>query len=308
MSEQARVSVLAVYARLFSAFSLLCLAAALAYMAHALTTVSNSLPQTLDKFQQSADVILPLIDQTGEIVELVPEILAESQKLREQFPAILGEVAAVREVVPDVLKEVALTREALPSVLTEVKATREAIPAVLEEVRLTRKTVPLMLRESAAVRAEVDKVLEAVPPTLTRVEGVVQHADDVVAKLGQNAVKNVLTGIVEAPVSIISEIGSKLKLTGLDTTDSENKLIVDTFTEMVKNGKTGDARHVRSRRTGFSADITLMEKLEDRERRCYLVNIVTQRKGGDSQEADYHACQQPDQRWEVVPVTQGAAE
>jgi hypothetical protein len=303
MSEQSMVDTLATKAKLFMAFALICLAAALVYVGYVIKSVSDDLPRTLDKFQQSTDIVLPLIDQTGEIIDLIPKVLAESQQLREQLPAILDEVAAVRGVVPSVLDEVAATRKVVPSVLEEVSAVRLAVPSVLTEVRKTRtETVPVMLQESAAVRAEVDKVLEALPPTLTRVEGIVQHADDVVSKVGEDAVKNVITGIVKSPVNLISDFGGKFVPKNSDTSEAERKQIAEAFNDMAKNGKSGDTRQIKNRRTGFEAKITLLEKSTDGGQPCYGVNVVTKRHGMDVHDENYNACQHADNVWKVAPL------
>jgi hypothetical protein len=289
MSEQSIADTLATKAKFFMAFALICVAGALVYVGHALKSVSDSLPQMLDKFQQSADIILPLIDQTGEIVDLIPQVLAESQRLREQLPVVLDEVAAIRDVIPSVLEEVSAVRLAVPAVLTEVRKTRT-------------ETVPVMLQESAEVRAEVDKVLEALPPTLTRVEDVVQHADEVVSKIGEDAVKNVITGIVKSPVNLISEVGEKFVPKSSEMSESERKQISEAFNDMVQDGKSGDTRLLKNRRTGFEAKMTLLEKKNDGDKPCCRVNIVMKRHGKKVHDEEYNACQQAGNTWQVAPL------
>ena len=274
---------LALYARFVMAGSFMCLAAALVYFSHAMIVVVQELPKTLDKVQESSEVLQPILDQTGAIVTMLPQVLDESEKIREQVPAILSEVEQLRKLVPDVLKEVEAVRGELPAVLTEVAAVRTEV-------------VPSVLKESAEVRTMV-------PPTLTRLEAMVDKANGMAKTAGEDAVTGFLTGIVKTPVNLLSSMGGKLIPESTGATDEDRKAIAALFRELANAGEIGVTKQMENAKTGFSAAVTIQQRVQQEGRDCYLVNVSSKKKRSEAQKRQYTTCEKDNGEWKIEPAS-----
>ncbi len=266
--------------RLAMAFALVCLSAALVYFSHALIVVMQGLPQTLDRLEQNSAVLEPVLNQTGAIVAMLPQVLAESEKIREQVPAILDEVAATRALVPDVLARVDGVRADLPQVLAEVEAVRTEV-------------VPPLLAESAAVR-------EQVPVTLTRLEALVARADSIAKNAGEEAVSGFFTGIVKTPITLLSDMGSKLIPDTTGASEADRKQVIALISEMASQGQVGVTRSFSNSKTDFSADVTIGEQVQHGEQSCYAVKVLSQRKREKTVTTNVDICQQSDGSWKFA--------
>lgn len=142
----------------------------------------------------------------------VPDILQQAERIRGtvddvngNIPAILTEVKALRQqTVPPVLEHVnVITKQSIPAILKESQALRnQTIPSVLVESKAIREqALPPVLTEVAQVRAMV-------PPTLTRVEKLVNSAEEAADEASQGAVKGTIKGILTTPLNLIKDTGN----------------------------------------------------------------------------------------------------
>lgn len=274
--------------------SLICLAAAIAYFSYALIRTVTELPPLLDKLENSSSELLPLIDQTVKITELIPEILDETAAIRGQIPGILEEVEAVRKTVPPVLTEWHATRtKTIPDVVREVEAVRNQLPAIVEESRQYRQqTIPDVLQESQQIRA-------AIPPTLTRTEGIVDKAQTIASSAGEDVVSGFFSGIVKAPVKLISGTMKQVLPKRYNLDDNEKHLLEKTMGELLEKGDVGDTKNFISEDTDFFGRITLLSHDDSPEKTCSKFRINMQKNQKKLPDYSGEVCKQPDGLWSI---------
>lgn len=197
------------------ALSITFLSAAIVYFAQQLSALDNA-AKSLAVYQDS----MPgLIEEIASIRAEVPEVLAESKAIRLALPEILAEVKAVRsETVPALISETkALRTTVIPDLLNESSALRKnTIPNILKEsTALRENTIPDILKESSALREKtIPDLLKEVKISREEMPALLDQANEIARSAGKNAsegaVSGFFTGVIRAPVNIVSSVGGSV--------------------------------------------------------------------------------------------------
>lgn len=268
-------------ARLFASYlfsiALLALAASLAYCT---TQVVTALPELLQQVERTSQRIEPLVVEVGNISEQVPVIATEVAAVSEQIPAILSEVEAVRSEIPSILAESAAIRKQLPAVLAETRALREQVPPVLAEVEAVRKMMP---------------------STLAQAERLVLAARDAGKQASEGAVTGFLTGIVKAPFSMISGVGSTL-FGASDLNKKDLEAIDKAARQLLARDQLGGRSTWSNRKSGASGTIFLEADTVTERSDCRLLRFDSRLKGKGLPTQKLVVCQHDEQGWVIDAV------
>lgn len=279
--------------KLFSSFSILCLAVSLAFLSYSILVLVDSIPVVLDDIESTTGQIKPVIEQTEKITNLMPQILEEVKLVREQIPPILVEVKATREVLPLLLAEWQVTRnDTIPAILQETSAIRSEIKPILQESQGYRALVPLVLIESQNIRA-------ALPVTLTRVEGIVTQAETIATSAGENAVTGLFAGILKAPFQLLKGVGNTIFPDDLELTKEDKELIENNAAAMLAQSA------LNEKQTYYNAGKTLKIVLEVKkefnkdQRLCRVLSVYVKKERKHSGDTQITACRSVDGTWSL---------
>jgi surface antigen len=292
------------------AASLFSLAIALVYFSVVLTRVLVQLPELSREIQATADKIDPIVDEVHAIQVQIPLILDEVAAIREQvppileqIPPILDEIGAIRAAIPPIIEETAAIRAAIPPILAESAAIREQVPAILAEVDDIETQIPFIVAEIEAVRSTIPGIIEQIeavrleiPQHLDQAERISQNIETAGKKAGEGAVTGVFTGIVKAPMSIVSGIGGSI-LPSSDLSELDRIEIVKAVEAIVESGTKGESASWRNSESGVRGKVAIIEFYEDADPPCMIIRITAYRSYKKLGEADAKICRDPDGAW-----------
>jgi uncharacterized protein YoxC/surface antigen len=256
-------------ASLFFSFSLICIAASIVYFSYSAVRVVDALPQLLDDMEET-------ITAVDSINELIPGVLTEAAEIRQTIPPLLEEIAAIRKEIPAILKEVASVRQAIPPITEEATAYRLLIPDVLSEVEATRLMVP---------------------PTLNRVDVLITQANAVGKDAGEAAVAGILTGVVKAPFSMVSNIGSKML--GREGHKSDQSFITTATLSVINAGVIGNSKSWINNKANTKGTVTLLGADGSEGRNCRKLAFYTEKKGNTVTDIKADACLNENGEWDL---------
>ncbi|MFQ5779636.1 MAG: hypothetical protein ACE5HN_02470 [Nitrospiria bacterium] len=146
------------------------------------------------------------IEQSAQI----PEILQQTQQVLADTEPWLIQVKAMNDHVPAILQEAAATRAMIPPVLKESAQIREQLdrqlPLVLHQMETAQALVPDVLKEVKAVRNEAPKLLN-------KADSIVQKAERIYEKVGEDTATGVLKGIISLPQKALKSGAEKIEET-----------------------------------------------------------------------------------------------
>lgn len=264
-SGKNKASLVASY--LFS-LSLFALAGSVAYFTYEVVIISKQIPEILLIVDTTSEKLEPIIDDVGNIVDLVPPILKEVEEIRKSIPPILKEIEQTRKMIPPILSEVEQTRKQIPAVLKESAAIRGELPAVLasadkaskavagvaKQVEATRPLIPEVLKEVATTR-------ESIPPMMDRADGLIEKARVAGKEASQGAVTGIFSGIIMAPFALVASAGrGVVGLTEEEAevfNDKDFSLVKQASLYLLNNGLKGDKREWKNDDSGNHGTVQL---------------------------------------------------
>lgn len=303
------------------------LALAISYFAFVLVEVKNALPEIVDGIKEAEDKFQPILDEVAEIRMLVPGIVNEVEQVRLTIPPIVKEVENIRGEIPVILAEVGEIRKQIPEITKDVEAIVAQIPPILKEVEALRtQTIPPILEEVAALRTQtIPPILDEVaairtttiPPILDQVEsihgdipGYFDRADRIVAEAktagqeaSEGAVKGVFTGIIKAPMSLVSGLGGAMG-GKIEATPEDTEIALQAAAIVFQSDKKGTSQSFENPETDLSGTITLrsIRKVDGRTHKT--VRLVASKKGKKLAEVDIEAAAREDGTWEHIKTTE----
>lgn len=292
------------------AASLFSMALSLVYFSVVLTRILIQLPELSREVQVTAEKIDPIVDEVHAIQVQIPLILEEVARIRgqvppilEQVPPILEELEAIRATIPPILEETAAIRAAIPPILAESAAIREQIPSIMAEVDDIEAQIPFIIAEIEAVRATIPDIIEQVeavrleiPQHLDQAERISENIETAGQKAGEGAVTGVFTGIVKAPMSIVTGIGGSL-LPSSDLSEQDRIEIVKAVEDIVENGTKGESATWKNPDSGVRGKVVIREHYEDADPPCMIIRITAYRSYKKLGEADARICRDADGAW-----------
>jgi surface antigen len=296
------------------AAALFSLAGALIYFSVVLTRVLIALPQLTSEIQVTAEKIDPIVDEVHAIQEQIPLILDEVALIREQIPPILeqippilAEVEQIRLSIPPVLEETAEIRGAIPPILDEVTAYREQIPFILEEIDGIEQQIPIIVAEVDAVRnnmipdiiEQVEAIRAEIPQHLDQAERISLNIETAGKKAGEGAVTGVFTGIVKAPMSIVSGIGGTV-FPSSELNEQDRILIVQAAEGLIDGGNEGETVDWKNPDSGVRGKVSILEIQEASDPPCILIKMTAYRRYKKIGETNARICRDKQGAWEFI--------
>jgi surface antigen len=272
--------------------SLVVMASAIGYFAHAVYVVQQRVPELLTQVEQTTEKIDPVLRQVDAIQAQIPPILKEVEATRALIPPILAEVAAVRREVSPILAEVAATRTALPPLLdTTAKSVHEASTAV----RALEPHIPVVV-------AEVRQTREALPGLLDRAERLVASASTAGHEASKGAVSGFLGGIVTAPFKLIGGAGRDLtSAMGLEgdagLTAKDDELASAATDAVIRAGEIGGERSWENPDSKNRGTVRLLSQETRTEQACFRLRQTVTLASGKTHHAEVEFCRQKDGTW-----------
>jgi len=308
-SGKAKSSLLASY--LFS-LSLFALAGSIVYFTYEVAIISKQIPDILLRIDDTSEKVEPVIDDVGQIIDLVPSILKEVEEIRKLIPPILKEVELTRKMIPPILSEVEQTRKQIPAVLKESAAIRGELPAVLasadkasnavagvaKQVEATRPLIPEVLKE-------VETTRESIPEMMDRADGLIEKARVAGKEASQGAVTGIFSGILMAPFSLVADMGSSVA--GLseeeakDFTEKDFELIKQASIFLLQNGSNGEERkwsNTKSNNNGVLKLTEIYTEGEYAELDCRTLQFKLYKKGDLAKEGSRSFCKNEEGKWD----------
>ncbi len=313
MTETAKTGaqILATYVLALAMFAL---AAALIYFAYQVSLVTTQIPDILTSVDNTSNNVVPIINEVGEIRQLIPDILHEVEETRKIVPPILKEVEQTRLQIPPILKQVEQTRQQIPPILKEVEAVRKEVPAITKSTDNAAYAVVVMSKEIKATRPLVPEILkevettrEAIPPLLDRAEAMIDKARKAGEEASSGAVSGFFKGLITAPFSLVGDAGKAI--TGMSDeemkqfTNKDIDLYKQASLELLNNGKRGDTREVRNPDSGNSGTIRLVS-IDSKEEdfttvECRTLQVETYKKDKRFKTSNTTFCKDEGGGWDV---------
>jgi uncharacterized protein YoxC len=290
---------------------LFAVAIAIGYFGYVLTQINASLPGILDEVQVTQDKFEPVLNEVTEIRLLVPGIVEEVELVRQTISPFIDEVGLIREQIPGIMEEVRHIRRQIPEITTDVDAIVAQIPPILEEVAAIRtETIPPLLAEVASIRTET------IPPIIDRVEaihedmpGYFDRADRLVAEArvagqqaSEGAVSGLFTGIIKAPLSLVSGVGNALGRK-IEATDEDRKLALRAAEIVLQSDIKGTSETFENPKTEFTGTITLRSVRKIKGTVHKTLRLVTHKKGKKLAEVDVEVAVSVGGTWEPIKTT-----
>lgn len=299
-------------ARYALAVALICIAASLAYFSYNLLKIVEQLPAVLKTINQTSKQITPLTKDITRITDSIPSILKEVEAVRLQIPKIIEEVAEIRKTIPIIIDEVALVRNTIPPVLEEVSLIRTSITPILQEVALVREQIPPVVAELSAyknvianVLVEVEQTRVSIPPTLDKLNTLIDKASTAGTKASEGAVSGLVTGVVKMPFKIIGGIGGKI-FSSKNISEPDSLTIIAKAKELLKHGLDGDSTQWKSKKTNITLAIVAThppkkELAHLNLQKCRTLSVtVTDKKGKTIPEPNRLACLNVNGEWSFI--------
>ncbi len=256
------------------------------------TEIRKLVPTILEEVEQIRLTVLPpLLDEVAKIRGHLPAILEESSRIRQSISPILEEVVGYREQIPLILEQVDNIQSQIPAILTVVEDVRETIPDVIAEVEAVRETVPDILAEVEAVRFVMREVMDDAGQLVAEMHGVGKKASE-------GAVTGIFTGIIKAPLSLATGLGSALHVPQL--TKEDEAIIHQEATILVDTGKLRSKRNWENKKSGRKGTITILSIDTSSDQKCLVLRTTVYKGKKKLGEGEKSVCQQEDGTW--VPV------
>jgi regulator of replication initiation timing len=281
------------------------LAVALVYFSFTLAKVVTALPGLLTQIEAVGGKIDPIVDEVGEIRLLVPDIVDQVSQIEERIPALLAEIEAIRLSLPAVLDEAAAYREQIPVILEEAKAIRAALPAILDELEAYRAEIPSIVAQFEGIQAQIPLIIEQVeairaelPEHLDQAERISLNIEEAGKSAGEGAVTGVFTGLIKAPMTLVTGIGDSV-IGGSELNQQERLELVKAAEHVLKSGKVGDRKEWRVRSTGTRGSVTIMDLDESGDFPCVTLSIQVEKGKKPLPSREYVVCQTAEGTWEL---------
>lgn len=272
--------------------SLLAIALAIGYFAHAVYVVQQGVPELLTQVEQTTEKIDPVLRRVDAIRDLVPPILKQVEATRELVPPILAEIAAVRGQVSPILEEVAATRTALPPMLD---STGKIVRDVNSTVRIVDPRIP-------AVLEEVRKTRESLPGLLDRAEKLVARAETAGRKASEGATVGIFTGIIMAPFKLIGGAGRGIaSAMGIEgdsgLTEEDDKRASAAIDALIRSGEIGREGSWDNPDSKNRGTVRLLSQQTRDGQPCFRLGQTVTLASGMTYKAEVEYCQQSDGSW-----------
>ena len=285
-------------------FGLMSLAGALIYFTFTFSKFAASLPSLISEIQVTQDKLDPMITEIGGIIDpimkvvsdikiLIPSVVAEVELIRQEIPSVLIEVGEIRKQLPSIMEEVGLYREQIPAILVQVEEIQKQIPSILEELKNIRETmVPDILVEVEAVRV-------AIPGYLDQAEGIAGGIEGAAAKAGEGAVQGFFTGIIKAPISIVSGLGGEV-FSSPKLDEKDEALIRKAGKDLLRDGKSGDEIEWENPDSGVRGIVSIVSIDKSNDQHCVELNWKAYKGRKKVVDDTKILCQQKKGKWKIV--------
>jgi|TARA_B110000438_G_C15808280_1_gene648439 archaellum component FlaC len=188
-----------------------------------LKKVGDGLPPVVEGIQAVSGEISPVLERVDVITEILPSVVqevanirVEMEKIRESLPVLLTE-AAYREAIPSVVSEVENIREMIPPILERVESIQAQIPDILAEVEAVRGEVPAIVEQVEGIQTQIPAILAEVEAVRIAIPDYIEDANELTDDIriagkeaAEGAAQGFFTGIIKAPVNMVSGIGSNV--------------------------------------------------------------------------------------------------
>lgn len=294
------------------AAALFALAGAMVYFSITLKAVSDALPPVVEGIEGVVAELDPTLDrvdivleetvptlleeiaavraQIEDVQQEIPVILAEAAAYREMIPSVLAEIEQVRGTIPDILQRVDNIQAQLPDVLAEVEAVRGEVPGIVEQVEGIQTQIP-------AILAEIEAVRTSIPGYLAEANALVEKARAAGKEASEGAVTGFMTGIIKAPVSLVTGIGGK-SIGGVEISDTDRAQIRTQVQGLLANPKAGATAQWKNSSKNLSITLTVVEIRGEEGSREIPVKLEAFRRRREVEEFFIVAEEQPDGSWE----------
>lgn len=279
--------------------ALICIAASLAYFSYNMLKVVEQLPKVLASLSESTEKIEPLTDDIKRITDLVPGILEEVEQVRVQIPSIVKEVGEIRTALPSVIEEVKLVRTAIPPIIEEVALVRKQIPSIVAELNAYQKVISDTL-------AEVEKTRTMIPPTLDRLDILVDNASVAGQKASEGAVTGIVSGAIKMPFKMIGNLGNKVFF-GEHITKTETEDVIQLAKQLAETGKDGDSYQWKSKNKDIRITITITDTQKPSKtlaqkhyQKCRTLRVIAHNKNNKTPGQNIFTCKNKSGDWEEI--------
>lgn len=178
-------------------------------------------------------------------------------------------------------------------VLTQINA---SLPGILDEVATIRtETIPPIIDQIGAIH-------EDMPGYFDRADRLVAEARVAGQQASEGAVTGLFTGIINAPMSLVSGIGNALGRQ-IEATDEDRKLALRAVEIVLQSDKKGTSETFENPKTEFTGTITLRSVRKIKGTVHKTLRLVTHKKGKKLAEVDVEVAVSVDGTWELIKAT-----
>ncbi|MCP4906401.1 MAG: hypothetical protein GY910_15610 [bacterium] len=285
----------------------------LGYGVHRAVDTAAPLAAELDalagQVEATRDALAPLVDATpvalenlAAIQERVPDLLRELESYRALVPEALDEVAAIRNQVPVVLESVAEMQERIDALRSDLPRVLKLSEEAIETVRATdiaiRKgvdLVPEVLAESQALR-------EAIPPSLDRLDGLVDGASKMSKQAGRGVWRGFVRGVLSTPIDLLrdaEEVLLRRVVYDGDATPDDFQYINEVAAKLLKEEGETERSWVNPN-TGNGGRVKVLASFERDGLNCRRLDVTLRPKDGEPEDFGKDVCREGRGEWEVV--------
>jgi hypothetical protein len=193
-------------------------------------------------------------------------------------------------------------------VLTQINA---SLPGILDEVAAIRtETIPPLLAEVVSIRTEtippiidqIEAIHEDMPGYFDRADRLVAEARVAGQQASEGAVTGMFTGIIKAPMSLVSGVGNALGRE-IEATDEDRELALRAVEIVLQSDKKGTSETFENPKTEYTGTITLRSVRKVKGTVHKTLRILTYKKGKKLAEVDVVVAVSVGGTWEHIKTT-----
>jgi hypothetical protein len=257
---------------------------------------------TRDSLEPLIAAMPAALENLSAVQERVPDLLRELASYRELAPQVLAEVAAIRDQVPAVLATVAQTQEQidslrsdLPRVLAVAKDAIETLRATDDAIQEGIGLIPDVLAESRAVR-------ESIPPSLDRIDGLLDGASKASQQAGRRAWRGFVHGVLSTPIDLLRDaeeaLLSRVVYEG-DASHDDFEYINEVAAALLAAEGEIEKSWVNPK-TGNGGQVRILAEFEREGLKCRRLDITLRPKSGEPEDFGKDVCRDARGDWDVV--------
>lgn len=172
------------------------------------------------------------------------------------------------------------------------------IPEILEVARATEEEAAVYREVIAEVLKEIEAVRLAIPEYIIQAGDLTSSMEKAGQKASEGAVSGLFTGIIKAPISLLSGVGRTV-LGNQSLSASDRAIIGKAIRKIVIEGTEGESVDWANPNSGLYGIVTLSEDSLKEEPMCKMIRVVVMQSTREILSGKVRVCPEADGSWSM---------